>query len=91
MRTPCFIALTRPVSAMGLPMSCVVVLAMLVMGGFIASGSFLWFGLSALIGYVALRTLAAFDPRFFDVLLVSFQRTPLTPGWFKGKGVIYRA
>ena len=42
MRNPCFLALTRPVSIAGLPMTYVVVLFMLVVGGFIATLSVPW-------------------------------------------------
>ncbi len=76
---------------MGLPMNYVVMLSVLVFGGFILTGSFVYLGVSGAIGYGALRLLAAYDPRFFDVLFVSLQKTPLSPGWFKGKGIVYRA
>lgn len=76
---------------MGLPMTCAVVLGLTVMGGFIASGSLVWLVVSTVIGYAILRALAAFDPRLFDVLFVSLRQTPLPPGWFKGRGIIYRA
>ncbi len=91
MKSPCFIALTRPVSMMGLPLNYVVMLSLLVLGGFILTKSFLYLGVSAGLGYGGLRLLAAYDPRFFDVLFVSLQKTPLPPGWFKGKGIVYRA
>lgn len=91
MSTPCFMALTRPVAVMGLPLTYVVVLAFLVVGGFIATKSFLWLIASAVIGYGALRALAAYEPRIFDVVFTSLHRTPLPPSWFKGKGVVYRA
>jgi type IV secretion system protein VirB3 len=88
---PCFQALTRPVSMMGLPLTYVVILAMTTMGGFIATLSFVYFAASAIIGYAALRTLAAWDPRIFDVILTSLRRTPLPAAWLRGKGVVYRA
>jgi len=91
MRNPCFLALTRPVSIAGLPMTYVVVLFMVVVGGFIATLSVPWLPGSALIGYTALRALANHDPRFLDVILVSLAKTPPPPGWFKGRGMIYRA
>jgi type IV secretion system protein VirB3 len=91
MHNPCFLALTRPVSIAGLPMTYVVILFMAVVGGFIATLSVLWMLGSTAIGYVALRALANYDPRFLDVIFVSLTRTPPTPSWFKGKGMIYRA
>ncbi|WP_233713200.1 VirB3 family type IV secretion system protein [Amaricoccus solimangrovi] len=89
--TPCFQALTRPVALMGLPLTYVIVLGMTVLGGFIATLSFLWFGLSAVVGYASLRALAAWDARIFDVIFTSLTKTPLPAAWFKGKGIIYRA
>ena len=89
--SPCFQALTRPVSMAGLPLTYVVILAMTVMGGFIATLSFVYFAVSAVVGYAALRALAAWDPRIFDVILTSLRRTPLPGAWLRGKGVVYRA
>lgn len=91
MTSPCFQALTRPVALMGLPLTYVIVLAMTVFGGFIATLSFVWFALSALLGYAGLRALAAWDARIFDVIFVSLTRTPLPVAWFKGRGITYRA
>lgn len=91
MRNPCFLALTRPVSVVGLPMTYVVALFALVIGGFIATLSFLWFIGSAIIGYAALRCLANYDARLMDVIFTSLSKTPLPRSWFKGKGIIYRA
>jgi type IV secretion system protein VirB3 len=88
---PCFQALTRPVSMMGLPLTYVVILGLLVMGGFIATLSFIYFGSSAIVGYAALRALAAWDPRIFDVIFTSLRRTPLPTAWLRGKGIVYRA
>ena len=88
---PCFQALTRPVSMMGLPLTYVVILAMTVMGGFIATLSFVYLLASAVFGYAALRALAAWDPRIFDVIFTSLRRTPLPAAWLRGKGVVYRA
>ena len=91
MRNPCFLALTRPVSIAGLPMTYVVILFMFVVGGYIATLSFLWLLGSTVVGYAALRALANYDPRLLDVIFVSLAKTPFTPSWFKGKGIIYRA
>ncbi len=91
MAAPLFLGLTRPVSVMGLPMTYVVILWLLVVGGFIATLSLLWLGASAVIGYAGLRVLASYDPRFFDVVIVTLQRTPLPPRWIQGKGISYSA
>ncbi len=91
MRTPLFLGLTRPVSFAGLPMSYVLVLAMASVGGFVASASFIWLGMSLATGYGALRTVAARDPHLFDVALVTLRRTPPPPGWFRGFGIAYHA
>lgn len=88
---PCFQALTRPVSWMGLPFSYVVVLALLTFGGFIATLSFVYLIVSGAVGYSALRALAVWDSRFFDVIFTSLSRTPLSVAFFKGREVIYRA
>ena len=88
---PCFQALTRPVSMMGLPLTYVIILVMLTMGGFIATLSFIYLAGSAVIGYAALRALAAWDPRIFDVIFTSLRRTPLPTAWLRGKGIVYRA
>lgn len=88
---PCFQALTRPVSMMGLPLTYVIILVMLVMGGFIATLSFVYLAASAVVGYAALRALAAWDPRIFDVIFTSLRRTPLSAAWLSGKGIVYRA
>lgn len=91
MRNPCFLALTRPVSFAGLPMTYLVLLLAVVVGGFIATLSVVWMLGSAVMGYAALRALANYDARFLDVIIVSLARTPPPPGWFKGRGMIYRA
>ncbi len=91
MRNPCFLALTRPVSIAGLPMTYVVLLLMVVVGGFIATLSVTWLLASAVLGYGALRALANHDARLLDVILVSIVRTPPPPGWFGGRGMVYRA
>lgn len=91
MRTPLFKGLTRPVSLMGLPLTYVIVLMLGVVGGFIATLSLVYFGVSAIVGYIALRLLAAYDPRIFDVVFTVLRVTPLTASYFKGKGVTYGA
>ena len=91
MASPCFIALTRPVSWAGLPFTYVVMLVLIVFGGFIATLSFTYLLLSAVVSYAGLRALAAYDPRILDVAFVTLSKTPVPPSWFKGKGIIYRA
>lgn len=91
MATPLFKGLTRPVSLVGLPMTYVVFLLLVVIGGFIATLSLIYFGVSAIVGYTALRLLAAYDPRIFDVIFTVIRVTPLTATYLKGKGVIYGA
>ncbi|KPB00619.1 VirB3 family type IV secretion system protein [Ahrensia marina] len=91
MNTPLFKGLTRPVSLMGLPMTYVIILMLVVVGGFIATLSLIYFGVSAIVGYIALRLLAAYDSRIFDVIFTVIRVTPFTASYFKGKGVIYGA
>lgn len=91
MATPLFKGLTRPVSFMGLPMTYVLILIIVVVGGFIATLSLIYFGVSAIAGYSVLRILSAYDPRIFDVIFTVLRVTPLTSSWFKGKGVTYGA
>ena len=91
MATPLFKGLTRAVSLMGLPMTYVVALMMVVVGGFIATLSIIYLVVSAIVGYATLRILAAYDPRIFDVIFTVIRVTPLSSSWFKGKGVIYGA
>lgn len=91
MSTPLFKGLTRPVSLLGLPMTYVIVLILVVVGGFIATLSLVYFGVSAIGGYAALRLLAAYDPRIFDVIFTVLRVTPPKVSWFRGRGVTYGA
>lgn len=91
MATPLFKGLTRPVSLMGLPMTYVIVLMMVVVGGFIGTLSLTYFFVSVFSGYITLRLLAAYDARIFDVIFIVLRVTPLTVSWFKQKGVTYGA
>ncbi|WP_299823230.1 VirB3 family type IV secretion system protein [uncultured Jannaschia sp.] len=91
MRNPCFLALTRPVSMAGLPMTYLVILFLVVVGGYIVSLSFLWLIGSAALGYAALRALANYDARFLDVIFASLGKTPPTPGAVRGQGNTYHA
>lgn len=90
MRSPCFIALTRPVSFFGLPMTYAVVLAMVVIGGFVLMRSFTYLIVSGVVSYAGLRGLAAYDPKILDVLITVLSKTPPTPSSLKGRGVMYR-
>lgn len=89
--TPLFKGLTRPVLLMGLPMTYVIILMLIVVGGFIATLSLLYFFVSAFAGYIVLRLLAAHDARIFDVIFIVLRATPLTVSWLKGRGVTYGA
>ncbi len=91
MATPLFKGLTRPVSLMGLPMTYVIILMLVVVGGFIATLSLIYFVGSAIFGYIALRILAVYDPRIFDVILTVLRVTPLNASLLKRKGVTYGA
>jgi len=91
MATPVFKGMTRPVSFGGLPMTYIVMLIMVVAGGFAVTLSFIYLIVSAAIGYGALRVLASYDARFFDVLFTVLAKTPFTASFLKGKGVIYHA
>lgn len=75
----------------GLPMTYLVILLLLGIGGYIATLSVVWLLGSAGLGYAALRALANYDPRLLDVIFTSLGKTPPTPSWFKGRGMIYRA
>ena len=76
---------------MGLPFMYLILLVMTSMLVFLYGQSFLLFGLVAGIGYVTLRALAMYDPRFGSVMVTTFQSTPLTLSIIMGEGVIYRA
>ena len=90
-RSPLFVGLTMPVTFMGLPMAYVVVLLLMVLGGFIATLSYIYFMVSALIGYSLLRMIAKYDLRLIDVILVVLHKTPVRSSQLKGKGVTHRA
>lgn len=90
-KTPLFLGLTKPVSFGGLPMSYVVVLIVISLGGFMATLSFVYLLVSAAFGYATLRGLAAKDVRLMDVVLIVIRQTPLRKSQFEGKGVTYRA
>ena len=89
--TPLFKGLTRPVSLLGLPMTYVVLLMFVVIGGFIATLSILYLIGSGVVGYVALRALAAWDARILDVTFTVLRTTPPTPDTIQGRGVQYGA
>lgn len=75
---------------MGLPMTYVVVLIMVSMGGFFATLSFVYFIVSAIVSYTLLRGLASKDLRLMDVVLTVLQKTPLKASQLAGRGVTYR-
>ena len=90
-RTPLFIGLTREVSFAGLPIMYLVVLIVVVILGFITSGSFLYLFVSGGVGYAALRGLAAYDPKIISVFIATVQKTRMSSALLRGEGVIYRA
>ena len=90
-QTPVFKGLTRPVSMMGLPMTYVVVLLLVAIGGFIATLSILYLIVSGAVGYAALRALAAWDARLLDVAVTVLRVTQLTRSLIQGRGVTYGA
>lgn len=91
MSTPVFKGLTRPASLMGLPMTYLVMLMVGVVGGFIATLSIAFLLIGTAVGYAALRALAAYDARIFDVALTVLRATPLTVSLLRGRGVTYGA
>lgn len=90
-RSPLFIGLTREVSFAGLPIMYLVVLITGVMLGFIITGSFIFLVLAGGTGYVALRGLAAYDPKIITVFIATVQQTRMSPALLRGEGVVYRA
>lgn len=89
--TTLFIGLTREVAFAGLPIMYLVVLICTVMLGFIFTGSFMYFIVSGGVGYVALRALAAYDPKIIDVFIATMKSTRMSLALLRGEGVIYRA
>lgn len=90
-RTTLFIGLTREVSFAGLPMMYVTILIGVGLLGFILTKSFLYVAIVGPLGYIALRALAAYDPKIIDVFIITVQSTGMAFDRFTGKGVIYRA
>ena len=89
--TPVFKGLTRPVSLMGLPMTYVIVLMVVSVGGFIATLSIPYLIVSLVVGYAGLRALAAWDARLLDVSFTVLRATPLNADTIQGRGVTYGA
>lgn len=89
--TTLFIGLTREVAFAGLPIMYLVVLISIVMLGFILTGSFIYFIVMSGVGYVALRALAAYDPKIIDVFIATMKSTRMSWALLKGEGAIYRA
>ncbi|MBX5242780.1 VirB3 family type IV secretion system protein [Rhizobium sp. NLR22b] len=90
-RTPLFIGLTREVSFAGLPIMYLVVLIGVVMLGFIITRSFLYLVITGGVGYVALRGLAAYDPKIISVFIAAVKQTRMSPALLRGEGLVYRA
>lgn len=72
---PVFIGLTRPAMFLGLPYAFAVLLFFTTVIVFIATASF-WAYLIGVPLYLAGRALAAREPRFIDLYLKRFLRTP---------------
>lgn len=89
--TPLFIGLTREVSFAGLPIMYLVVLIIVVMLGFIITGSFVYLICTGGAGYTVLRGLAAYDPKIIDVFIATVKQTRMSPALLRGEGVVYRA
>ena len=90
-RTTLFTGLTREVAFAGLPIMYLVVLICVVMVGFILSGSFLYLVVGGSSGYLALRALAAYDPKIIDVFIATVKSTRMHPALYGSEGLIYRA
>ncbi len=90
-QAPLFIGLTREVTFAGLPLMYLILLKMISMIGFIVTGSFIYLILSAVTGYVALRGLAAYDPKIIGVYLIALQKTRMSQEFLMGRGQVYRA
>ncbi|BCH62575.1 VirB3 family type IV secretion system protein [Agrobacterium vitis] len=89
--TPLFIGLTREVSFAGLPIMYLVLLMVVVMLGFIFTGSFIYLIVAGGTGYAVLRALAAYDPKIIDVFIATVQQTRMSPALLRGEGLVYRA
>ncbi len=91
-RTPLFIGLTREVSFAGLPIMYLVVLIVTVMLGLYHHRlSFAYLLFSGGAGYVALRGLAAYDPKIISVFIATVQKSRMSPALLRGEGLVYRA
>ena len=89
--SPLFIGLTREVTFAGLPLMYLIVLSGLVIIGFVITKSFTYAFISSGVGYVALRGLAAYDPKIIGVVIATLQSTRMRIELFTGKGIFYRA
>ena len=90
-QTPLFIGLTRDVTFAGLPILYLIVLMMITMLGFILTGSFIYLLSTSGCGYIALRGLAAYDPKIIGVFICAMQQTQMSPALLRGEGLVYRA
>lgn len=89
--TPLFIGLTREVTFAGLPIMYLVVLIIVVMLGFIMTGSFSYLLIVGGMGYMALRALAAYDPKIINVFIATVQQTRMSPALLRGRALVYHA
>ncbi|RWA97266.1 MAG: hypothetical protein EOQ39_33570 [Mesorhizobium sp.] len=90
-RTTLFIGLTREVAFAGLPVVYLVVLIGVVMLGFIITKSFIYLLVVGSVGYAALRTLAAYDPKIIDVFIATVKSTRMRPALLNSEGIVYHA
>ena len=88
---PLFIGLTREVTFAGLPILYLVILIVVVMLGFILTQSFIYLMVVGGIGYVALRGLAAYDPKIINVFIATVRQTRMSPELLRGDGLVYHA
>ncbi len=86
-----FLGLTRPPTFGGLPLTYVIVLMMVCVGGFIATSSFIYLVVSGAVGYGVMRFTASKDVQLLDAWMVILRETPPRPSQFQGRGVTYRA
>ncbi|RZN16022.1 VirB3 family type IV secretion system protein [Bradyrhizobium sp. Leo121] len=89
-RTTVFLGLTREVTFAGLPVMHLVFLAWVVMLGFVITKSFVYLAVMGAVGYGALRSLAAYDPKLISVIIATMQCTPMNAAVLKGDGLVYR-
>ncbi len=89
--TTLFIGLTREVTFAGLPIMYMVVLIGVSMIGFILTSSFVYIIVVGSTGYIALRALAAYDPKIINVFFATLGCMKMSHAVFSKEGVTYRA